>query len=279
MNPALPKGRVKSKKGRDGVKALILAAGYATRLYPLTQNTPKPLLKVAGRPIINYLIDSLEEIEKIDEIFIVTNDKFFGNFKDWAKNIKFSKKRKKSNPRIKIINDGTKEESARIGAVGDIDFVIQKEKIRDDLLILGGDNLFTWRLNDFLKSALKNKPSLLIGLHNIGNKSLASKYGVVKIDKNSRVANFCEKPKIPESTLVAMCLYYMPREKLGLTAEYLKKAKSLRKNDATGNYIDWLYKKEPVFVYVFRGHWYDIGDIDSYKKADEIFTRFLGIKR
>lgn len=261
------------------MKALILAAGYATRLYPLTQHMPKPLLKVAGKPIINYLIDSLEELKEIDEVFIVTNDKFFGNFKDWVKNIKFNKRPIKFKPRIKIINDGTKEETARIGAVGDIDFVIQKEKIRDDLLILGGDNLFTWRLNDFLKSALKNKPSLSIGLHNIGNKSLASKYGVVKIDKDRRIANFYEKPKIPDSTLVAMCLYYIPRQKIGLTAEYLKKAGSLRKNDATGNYIRWLYKKEPVFAYVFRGHWYDIGDIDSYKKADEVFTRFLNIKK
>lgn len=260
------------------MKALILAAGYATRLYPLTENMPKPLLKVAGRPIINYIIDKLEEIDSLDKIFIVTNDKFFSHFKNWLKDFRFNKKTSKGRLRIRIVNDDTKSEDSRIGAIGDISLVIEKEKIRDDLLIIGGDNLFTRGLKDFIKKAQGNKPALTIGLFDVHNSQAASRYGVVEMDKKKCIISFSEKPALAKSTLVAMCLYYYPQEKLGLTAEYLKGARGQGKKDATGNYIDWLYKKERVYSFVFRGHWYDIGHIDAYKRADEIFTRLLRIK-
>lgn len=250
------------------MKALILAAGYATRLYPLTKNTPKPLLKVAGRPIIDYIIDKLETIDELDMVFVVTNDKFFGHFKDWSKNTHFKKK-------IAIVNDGTKTDESRLGAVGDINLVIKNERIKDDLLVIGGDNLIAESFARFLGYAFSNKPAVTIGLYDINDKYAASKYGVVGIDNKNRIVSFLEKPKSPKSTLIAMCLYYIPKDKLSLTDEYLRKSKGLGKKDATGNYIDWLHRKETAYGFVFKGYWYDIGHIDSYKEADEIFTRFL----
>ncbi|MDP1853429.1 MAG: nucleotidyltransferase family protein [Candidatus Omnitrophota bacterium] len=250
------------------MKALILAAGYATRLYPLTENMPKPLLKIAGRPIINYIVDKLEKINGVDEVFIVTNAKFFSCFKKWAKEIDFKIK-------VTIVNDGTKSEKSRIGAIGDINLVIKKEHINDDLLILGGDNLFTWGLGDFVDYALDKKPALTVGLYDMKNKAAASRYGVAGINRGRRIINFEEKPSLPKSRLVAMCLYYFPKEKLSLTGEYLRGIKNLCKNDATGNYISWLYDKEPVYGFVFKGHWYDIGHVDAYKTADTVFTQFL----
>lgn len=250
------------------MKALILAAGYATRLYPLTENMPKPLLKIAGRPMIDYIVDKLKEINEVDEIFIVTNAKFFNHFKKWAREINFDGK-------IKIINDGTKSEDSRIGAIGDINLVIKRERIKDDLLIVGGDNLFTWGLGDFVSYALGKKPALTVGLYDVKNKAAASRYGVAGINRDRRIINFEEKPSLPKSRLAAMCLYYFPREKLSLTGEYLRGIKNLCKNDATGNYIRWLYAKEPVYGFVFRGRWYDIGHVDAYKTADKVFTQFL----
>ena len=250
------------------MKALILAAGYATRLYPLTKETPKPLLKIAGRPIINYLVDKLKDIGGIDKIFVVTNAKFFSHFRNWAAQANFKNK-------LKIINDGTKSEKTRLGAIGDINLAIKKKRINDDLLVLGGDNLFTGGLGGFIKKALENKPALTIGLFDINDKKAAARYGVAEIDRNKRVVSFKEKPSMPRSTLAAMCLYYLPKEKLGLTNEYLYGNRNLHRNDATGNYISWLYKKQPIYGFVFRGRWYDIGHVDAYKMADRVFTQAL----
>ena len=144
---------------------------------------------------------------------------------------------------------------------------------------MGGDNLFTWNLANFVTSAQKNKPSVTLGLFDVGDKNIASRYGVVEIDSKKRIVNFQEKPAKAKSTLVAMCLYYFPQDKLGLPQEYLKRTKNWGKRDATGNYIDWLRKRGEVYSFVFKGHWYDVGHIDAYKRADEVFTRLLRIRR
>lgn len=254
------------------MKALILAAGYATRMYPLTKNMPKPLLKIAGRPIIDYLIDKLEAVEAVSGIFVVTNGKFLSHFKNWAKNAKFKKK-------IKIVSDGTKSEESRIGAIGDINLAVKNERVKDDLLVLGGDNLFTAGLENFTKCALDNKPALTIGLFDVRDVKVAKRYGIAKIDGNRQIIGFQEKPIFPRATLAAMCLYYFPKEKLRLTGDYLGRGGNLKRKDATGNFINWLRKKEPVYGFVFKGQWYDIGHIDAYKMADRVWTRGLGKKR
>ena len=245
------------------MKALILAAGYATRLYPLTKEYPKPLLKVSHKPIIDYIIDKLEVIDDIDEIIVVTNRKFISLFKKWSQELRGQK-------RITLIDDLTKDLHTRRGAIGDMNFAIDKRQIKDDLLVIGGDNLFDGNLNEFLFFAKDNKPNPVIAVYDIKDIHNAVKYGVVKLDRRNKVIDFKEKPKIPSSTFVAMCLYYFPKERLGLIKEYLNTKAD--KHDATGLYIDWLRKKVTVYGFIFSGRWYDIGDYKFYSEAREKFV-------
>jgi glucose-1-phosphate thymidylyltransferase len=247
------------------MKALILAAGYATRLYPLTKEYPKPLLLVGKRPIIDYIIDKLKALDEVDGIIVVTNTKFIFNFRKWAKTIKIQK-------RISLLDDLTKSQEDRRGAIGDMDFVINRKRIKDDLLVIGGDNLFDGDLKDFLSFAKTNKASSVIGAYNIKDIRKAKDYGVIKLNIKHKIIDFQEKPKKPKSTLVAMCLYYFPKEKLKLIKEYLNT--KTNKQDATGFYIDWLSKREPVYGFVFDGYWYDIGHHKSYGEAKGRFFKY-----
>ncbi|MBI5145042.1 MAG: nucleotidyltransferase family protein [Candidatus Omnitrophica bacterium] len=206
------------------MKALILAAGYATRLYPLTREYAKPLLKVKRRPIIDYIIDKLEAIDEIDEIFVVTNSKFFSQFRNWQRRLKTKK-------RITLVDDLTTSHADRRGAIGDMYFVVKNQSVDDDLLVIGGDNLFDGDLSNFVAYALEKKTHPIIGAYNIRDKKQCRKYGVLKIDEENRVIDFQEKPKDPDSTLVAMCLYYFPKGSRALIKEYL--AQKIDKHDAT----------------------------------------------
>jgi len=245
------------------MKALILAAGYATRLYPLTKKYPKPLLEIKGRPIIDYIIDKLGKVSSINEIYIVTNSKFISDFRKWAKKVNSPKK-------IILVDDLTKNDRNRLGAIGDINFVVKKKKIREDLLVVGGDNLFSGSLQGFLDAAGKNIAATGIGLYRLKRKIDARHYGVVRLDKSKRVISFKEKPKHPESNLVAMCLYYIAKDYLHLIDAYMQDEK--RKADATGSYIAWLKDKVDVYGYVFSGSWFDIGDYKYLNAAKETFV-------
>lgn len=241
------------------MKALILAAGYGTRLYPITQHVAKALLLVSDKPIINYILEKLEKIDSLDEVFVVTNDKFFSDFLVWHKINKFPKP-------IKIINDETKDNKTRLGAIRDINYCLKKQAINDDLIVIGGDNLFDEGLQDFLSFARARGNYLSLGLYDVRNKSLASKYGVAEIDSKNRIIDFQEKPKEPSTALIAMCLYYFPKAKLGLIPEYVN---SQKRADATGDFINWLYRKEEVFGFIFGGKWFDIGHSESYTSAQK----------
>jgi len=244
------------------MKALVLAAGYATRLYPLTKYYPKALLAVGTRPMINYIVDKLEEIKEIDEIIVVTNSKFYSIFKEWSRTVKIRK-------RISIVDDLTKSNETRKGAVGDIYFTVKKKKIEDGLLVIGGDNLFDQNLKGFLSCIRKKKGAPVIGVFDLKDRHNAKKYGVIKLDSKKKVVDFQEKPEKPKSTLVGMCLYYFPHETLALVKDYVHDHTDIR--DATGSYIDWLRKNIPVYGYVFKGKWFDIGD---FKYLDEASRKF-----
>jgi len=247
------------------MKVLILAAGYATRLYPLTKEYPKSLLAIEGKPIINFIIGKLKAINSIDEIIVVTNSRFISEFRKWLAKLNSEK-------RISLVDDLTKDNSSRRGAIGDMNFAINKKHIKDDLLVIGGDNLFDADLREFLLFAEANNAPV-IGVYNIKDKVSAKKYGVVKLDKKNRLINFDEKPERPRSTLVAMCLYYFPKERLGLIKEYINNKN--QKTDATGLYIKWLKKKLSVYGFVFQGCWFDIGDHKFYNEAKQKFTSCL----
>lgn len=243
------------------MKALILAAGYATRLYPLTKEYPKSLLTVGEKPIIDYIIDKFQALDGLNEIIVVTNSKFIALFKKWAD-------KQKGKKRISLVDDLTDSHAKRRGAIGDMDFAINRRRIRDDLLVIGGDNLFNRDLSDFLSFARAKQDNPVIGAYDIKDARKAKKYGLVKLDRKNKIIDFQEKPKTPKSTLVAMCLYYFPKERLRLIREYLN---NTHKYDTAGFYIDWLRKKIPVYGFVFDGLWYDIGDRKFYKEANRRF--------
>ncbi len=242
------------------MKAIILAAGYATRLYPLTLNKPKPLLPVAGKPIIEYILEKLALIEEIDKIYVVTNQKFITHFERWKEKFKISKE-------IKVLNDNTLSDEDKLGAIGDLKFVIEKEKLNDDLFVVGGDNLFQFDLLKFID--FFKKKGTVVALRDVKDKELAKKYGIVKLDTDSRIINFQEKPVAPTTTLAAICMYLFSQAELKQVKEYLKEGNN---PDAPGYYIQWLHKKTAVYGFIFSEKWYDIGDLTQYKQANSSFA-------
>lgn len=244
------------------MKALILAAGYGTRLYSLVKNTPKALLEINKRPLIDYILDRIKDINGLDELVLVTNDKFYSAFQKWAN------QQKAFSHGIRIVNDGTKTPEDRLGSIGDIEFALKEAQINEDVLVIGGDNLFDYNITEYIEFAKIKSPSVSIGLYDVGDLKEATKFGVVGLDDNAKIISFEEKPEEPQSTLVAMCFYYLPKNSLGLINDYLVESK---KSDTTGDYIRWLYQKSDVYGFKFTGKWYDIGSVEAYKEAQEKF--------
>ncbi|MFA5118302.1 MAG: nucleotidyltransferase family protein [Candidatus Omnitrophota bacterium] len=241
------------------MKALILAAGYATRLYPLTKDMPKPLLDVAGKPIIDYIIDKIKAVQAVNEVVIVSNNKFYGHFNEWIS--------RKPQDRLKyrIVNDGSNTVEDRLGAVGDINLSIQECSIDDDLLIVAGDNLFDFSLNDFILFARQKSPYHAICLfHDDNTAADLTRFGIVQIDSNAMVTDFEEKPKAPKSRFIATCIYYVPQQKLQLINKYIGQG---NQHDTPGSYIKWLTQYDRVYGNICNGTWFDLGDLDALKEA------------
>lgn len=239
------------------MKGLILAAGYGTRLYPLTLDRPKPLVRVAGQAILERLLRKLEKIEACDEVYIVTNDKFYEMIVKWVRGRIFSVK-------LKVINDMTRTNEERLGAIGDINLVLKKESPADDILIMAGDNLFEFDIADFVDFASQKK-RFSVALFDVKDTKMAQRYGIVSVDDTKQITNFEEKPAKPKSTLASTGIYYMPKAKLPLLDEYVKTGLV---KDAPGNFVKWLAETDKVYGYVFTEGWYDIGDKDSLEKAE-----------
>ncbi len=238
------------------MKALILAAGYGTRLYPLTLNTPKPLLDINGKLLIEYILDKIFEVGEINEIFVVTNNKFYDHFTKWLKDYK-------TNVSINILNDGTLSNETRLGAIGDINFLIEKENIEDDLIVIGGDNLFELSLKKFVEFQ-NEKKSAVIASRDIKDKESIKLYGVLSINENNKIINFEEKPSEPKSSLASTCIYFFPKEIINLFNKYLREKNPM---DKTGEFIQWLYKKTDVYAFVFDSKLYDIGSLEGLEDA------------
>ncbi len=244
------------------MKIVILAAGYAVRLHPLTLNMPKPLLKIGKKSIIDRIIDKVVELDDVDEIDVVSNGRFFSKFEDWLKSAKHKEL-------ICLVNDGTTTNDTRLGAINDLDLVIRERAVSDDLLIVAGDNVFELDMEDFIGFARKNQDGISIAVHDIKEIDAAKNFGVITIDSGNRVVDFDEKPQFPRSTLVSTGIYYFPKKKLSFIKDYVKMANKL---DAPGYYISWLSKVEKVYGYKFLEDWCDIGNIESYEKADKKYT-------
>ncbi len=231
---------------------VILAAGYATRLYPLTLNKPKCLLEVAGTSILDTLCAKLEGLKTLDQVVVVTNAKFFTQLEVW------NKKKKYIFP-VRILNDRTTSNETRLGAIGDLEFAIDSCRIDDDILMMASDNLFEASLMDFVAFAGTKGQAVCVGLYDIGDPRLAAnKFGVFEVDKSWQVTKLEEKPKNPKSSLIGVGVYYFPRITLKLVNDYLNDPEA---KDAPGYYINWLLRKTTVYVSLFKGMWYDSGDL------------------
>ena len=207
-------------------------------------------------------MDKIGELDEISDIIVVTNDRFFKQFQAWKDSLKIKQ-------RIYLLNDLTRSPQDKLGAIGDMYFVFNKQDNASDYLVLGGDNLFKASLVDFIQFA-KSKPAYAtIGLFDIKDRQEARHYGVVSLDKDNRIIKLTEKPKKPTSSLVAMCLYYFPQKKIRLIKEYLKNPANSR--DTLGTYINWLSSKDKVYGFIFKDSWFDIGHIHTYKKVKELF--------
>ena len=244
------------------MKAVILAAGYATRLYPLTLNKPKCLLTVGGRTILDTLCDKLSALKDLDELILVTNAKFFDQLSDWKKNTK-------RRLAIRVLNDGTVSNDTRLGAIGDLRYVIQQCCLKQDILMLASDNLFDDPLSGFMDFARSKKGAVSVGLYDIKVPALAAKkFGVLEINSASEVTGMEEKPEFPRSSLIGMGVYYFPENSLKLIDEYLSRPDA---SDAPGYYIRWLSGRVKIFGFLFSGMWYDIGNLKALEDANQVF--------
>ena len=252
------------------MNALILAAGYATRLYPLTLNKAKPLLEVGGKPIIEWVLDNLASVPGLGTTYIVTNAKFASDFQSWADTYqgRSASAKGQSGSDINIIHDGSTSDDDKLGASGDINLVLTRENLtKDDLLVIAGDNLFQQPLTEFVDTA-KRSPAT-VAVHDVGNLEAMKKYGTVTVDKNGVITNFEEKPEKPKSTLAAVALYYYSREMLPLFTTYLAAGNN---PDQPGLFLQWLYTRKAVNTFEIKGRWLDIGSKETLENADKIFS-------
>jgi glucose-1-phosphate thymidylyltransferase len=248
--------------------AIILAAGYATRLYPLTLDKAKPLLKVAGKPIIEWVLDNLANVPQLGTIYIVTNDKFANDFQAWADRYTAAATGS-TRPRIKIINDGSKSDDDKLGAIGDINFVINRENLANsDLLIVAGDNLFEQSLAAFLEFAKGTQAT--VAVHDVGNLKAMKKYGAITVNSEGVITHCEEKPAHPKSTLAAIAIYYYSSDVTPLVTTYLAAGND---PDAPGRFVQWLYTRKPVKTFQIKGKWLDIGSKETLELADAVFGK------
>lgn len=242
------------------MKALILAAGYATRLYPLTLDRPKALLPVGGKPMLDRLMEQLEQVEGLDEVYVVTNSKFAEAFREWAA--------ARSGLPLRIIDDGTVDDDSKLGAIGDLDLTIREAELDDDLIVLAGDNLFSQSIAPFPVFALgKGGPAL--GVYDVGDLDTIRRYSVIELDDDDRVTRLEEKPERPRSTLAGIALYFYPRSALRYVREYLEDGNN---PDQPGRLVQWLYPRTAVYGWRVPGRWFDVGSKETLAEADRAFT-------
>ncbi|HUQ21449.1 MAG TPA: nucleotidyltransferase family protein [Gaiellaceae bacterium] len=240
------------------MKAIVLAAGYATRLYPLTLNQPKPLLPVGGRPMLDRLLESLAGVG-MDRTYVVTNGKFAPHFRAWAAD----------RPDVSVLDDGTTSDQDKLGAIGDIAFVLEQAELDDDLVVVAGDNLFSEDLTAF-GDFCRERAAPVIAVYDVGDLAQMSKYNAIEIDGEGRITYFEEKPANAASTLTGIALYFYPRQVLQLIRQYVADGNN---PDQPGRLIQWLYPRTAVYTWLVPGTWYDIGSAETLREADEVFSR------
>jgi glucose-1-phosphate thymidylyltransferase len=245
------------------LKALVLAAGYATRLRPLTDTWAKELLPVGGRPILDGIVESIRAVDEVDGIHVVTNAVKAPAFHRWAEG-----------KDVRVHDDGTRTNDDRLGAIGDMQFVIEREAIDDDLLVIAGDNLFDFDLSELVAFWRAKGEQSAVAVRDVGTKELARQYGVIELDDDDRVVAFVEKPDEPRSTLAAIATYLYGRSHVPLVKTYLDEGNA---PDQPGRMVEWLQARKPVYGWRFDSSWYDIGNLEQLLEADNTLRAARGL--
>ena len=245
------------------MKLIILGAGYATRLYPLTLNQPKPLLPVAGKPMIEHVLDNLAPIAGIDHIYIVTNEKFTPHFEQWAADYRA----RDTTREFTVVNDHSTDDSNKLGAIGDLHLVLTSQNIDDDIIVVAGDNLFSDSLADFGDFARSHQAPVL-AVYDVGDLDEIKKYNAIEVDDQGRITFFEEKPANPKVTVTGIALYYYPRNSLPLIRQYIAEGNN---PDQPGRLVQWMYPRTDFFTWSVPGLWYDVGSKETLEEANRIF--------
>ena len=236
------------------MKCLILAAGYATRLYPLTENFPKPLLTVGEKTILDWLVDDIDASNEVDEYVVISNHKYAHHFDEWARG---------KRQRVTVVDDGTDSNETRLGAVKDIQYAIETLGLDDDMLVIAGDNVLDFSLTRFVSYAKQKNTSCVMRYYEENEKKLL-KCGVVTIDEQDRILDMTEKSPTPATHWCTPPFYYYTREDATLVQKGIDSGCG---TDAPGSYIAWLCKQTDVHAMEMPGSRYDIGNLESYEKV------------
>jgi len=239
------------------MKAIILLAGYATRMFPITKDQPKALLPLKGKPVIDYIIDQINRIPAIDTIYAVTNSKFYSHFVEWAKAAPTA-------TTIEVLDDGTTTNDNRLGAVGDIYFTIQEKAIDDDIFVIAGDNYFTFDLKEQYEFFAKKGDTL--AAKEIDDIEMLRAFAVAELDALGKVLSLEEKPQNPKSNTAIFASYFYKKSTIPMFKRYFDEGNP---PDAPGYFPEWLHKISDVYAYVMNGECYDIGTIAMYEAMNK----------
>ena len=245
------------------MKCLILAAGYATRLYPLTENFPKPLLTVGDKTILDWLVEDIETAGLVDEYVVISNHRFAEHFNAWAA---------LRPEKITVVDDGTSSNETRLGAVRDIQFAIDELELDDDLLVIAGDNLLNFSLTGFIDYAREKGTTCIMRFYEPNLEKLR-RTGVAQVDDDGRILSMEEKPAEPKSHWCTPPFYFYKRSDVPLVKVGIEAGCGV---DAPGSFIAWLCGQTPVHAYEMPGRRFDIGNLESY---EEVQRSYRGIDR
>ena len=242
--------------------AIILAGGYAVRLQPITKNTAKPLLPIAGKPVIDHIMEKLQDLKEVRRVIIATNERFENQFREWLSQKTYQ------NVEVKVENNSKEEDKP--GALGALAELI-KEVESEDYLIIAGDNIFSSNLKSFIKK-YREKKAPIMAVYDIKDPEKAKNFSVVKMNPEDRIISFEEKPEKPKTRLIGTCIYIFPKNSLKRIHEYLEDKNN---PDSPGHFIEWLHKKDRVYGHILQGYWFDVGTPDSLKEAKMFFFNIL----
>jgi glucose-1-phosphate thymidylyltransferase len=237
------------------MEAVVLAGGYATRLWPITRHRAKPLLPLAGEPIVDRILRPLEDEPRVETVYVSTNERFADDFREHIDEQGYEKAR--------LVVEPTREEDEKLGTVGALAELVESEDVDDDLLVVAGDNLFSFDVSEFV-GFFEERSAPSLAAYDVGSREEATEYGVIDVD-GDRVVGFEEKPDDPPSSLVSIACYAFPVGSLGTLDDYLAGDGN---PDAPGYFIEWLHEREEVGAFTFDGAWFDVGTPESYIDAN-----------